>query len=178
MPLSSPIRGLLLVFLVASQFSSAAPPSGGGGGGGGGANINNQVPVLVDSTGKTVGRYVGTQVLLLYNGETLPMNLANTQDGNGFATSSAWTWHEREIMYTTSNCSGQGYLYLQSNGSRLWVIANNSAAYVSSGSPTSVTVGSYFYQGACSLTSYTLPVAPITGSFSLDAYGTPPFYVK
>ncbi|MFC7517176.1 hypothetical protein ACFQUU_19380 [Herbaspirillum sp. GCM10030257] len=175
---------LAAVCLTIVSGTALAQSRGNGNGNGNGGGTSSAVPVLVDSTGKVVGRYVGNQVLVSYNGSVLPLMLGSISNGSGYSISSGFTWQYSNVFYTSADCSGQAHLIMSAVGSRLTVSVapqgNQTIAYFSNAqSPVSMDVNSMrMPNGNCSSQQFTAPTVPVNGTFSLDTYGIPPFYVQ
>jgi hypothetical protein len=165
-------------------------------------------PELIDSTGRSLGRYAGDSVLVLYGGQVVRIFTdAHWDYSTGRPASSGLTWKYVPIYYTSLDCTGQSYigasLFAQTPqgattppavtpytspayGSHFLLapfrIGNTWTAYISAENPTfqQVAIQSELqYGGSCAQKSYpTLWVTPVITQVGLDIYGVPPFYVR
>lgn len=144
---------------------------------------NASPPVLVNSSGKAIGRYLGTSdafsssVLVTAGGKTFTLALQSyvyPETGVG------WRPH-RTLLFMTTDCTGPGY-FRNAYGSITRTIAtvlpdNSHRAAVQSGSPQPVNIQSTYDNGrspACMAESFTGNFLP-TIIIPLDS---PPFYVQ
>lgn len=177
----------LLAFLPVSP-ADAAP------GGGGGTGIITTTPMLVDSTGKTVGRYISEQynsgVLVSYNKQIFGLPLyADMNFNTGQFQSFGFNWVYSPTYFTTADCSGQIYIFnnyvtgywageqaltveTNKNGGELLIVNYTTPTFmnfVSTWDP---------YQKICLPMTGSGPAFPVSSTVPLSIFGTPPFYVQ
>lgn len=166
------------------------------------------VPDLVDSTGRSIGQYVGDSVLVLYGGQVVRIYTdAHYDYSTGHPISSGLTWKFVPIYYQTLDCTGQAYIggsvtapTPQGNPTPSPGPAYTSPAYGSHFLFAPVKVGDGWiayiswenpnfvptliqserrYDGSCAQHTYlNLFTTPVITQVGLEIYGTPPFYVR
>lgn len=162
---------------------------------------------VVDSTGKTIGRYMsgvggnGGEILTSYNNQLIQiMGLDNDYDpqtnrirsgGLNFTLRPGTNSGQFPVVYTSSDCSGTSYSGLSyfTGGTRYtaipvtdtWPPTSSAAMYLlvfDTAHPINLSVNSVFDQGQCFVYSFTQTVAKALGAVPASTIGNPPYYLK
>ena len=136
---------------------------------------------VVDSTGKTVGRALSNNdVLVPYNGQLMHAvvySVADTLDWGG----------NSQFFYASSNCSGVPSMYsffagTRYIGNRVTDQSGTYMAIIDTTTATQQTVASSFYfdgvANQCYAYMQTIAVAPILTTVPISTFGTPPMMFK
>jgi hypothetical protein len=146
--------------------------------------------ILVDSTGKTVGRYVSASgysaVLLPYKRDLMAIPLSADFDAKGNIISGGLTWANTNFGYSTPDCTGTPYYGITPFGTRYigFPVKDAGQYYAYVGDTTrlvSVDVhSSYdFLTSTCYKTDFgILSLMPLSVVLPLSSIGTPLFYLK
>lgn len=160
---------------------------------------------VVDSTGKTIGRYLsgvgGVEILTSYNNQLMQItglsNDYNPQTGQvqsgglNFTLSPGPNSGQYAVLYTSSDCSGTSYSgltyfvagtpYAALPVTDTWPPTSSAAMYLlvfDTAHPINLSVNSAFYQGQCYVQSFTTSGAKALGAAPASTMGTPPYYLK
>lgn len=144
--------------------------------------------VLVDATGKMVGRVVDFNlVVATINSQQIPFYTTYATDAGGrYDATRAVPSSFSSVMFSTANCSGPAYL--SSNASLIMgavqtagvVTPSGAFVYVASGSVIApVQILSVFNSlGICDPTNYTIPVVLAGTPINLNTLFTPPYRLQ
>jgi hypothetical protein len=137
------------------------------------AKPTTSTPMVVDSAGQAVGRYIfgpnGAGVLIDYGGEIVALRLTFA------ATGVAWD-DPNDVFFTTSNCTGPGYINTP-NLTRLAAVVDQGPpprAFIQSGNPQPVNFQSRLNNTFCFAQTGSVTAAP-TDIISLASL---PLYVQ
>jgi hypothetical protein len=153
----------------------------------GGDHVSTTALVLVDATGKTLGRFSGSYSLILpYNNQFLNVYLGSDYDYvNKKYNSTGFAFSPNSVFYTTSDCTGTAYQSFQTPGTQYVTFtvldAGQYFLYIGdSANSVNTTVLSVFGSapGACFSTNFTQPLIPLTTVIPASQIGTPPFFLK
>jgi len=138
-------------------------------------------PMVVDSAGKTLGRYVvgaeGQPMVLMNAGRQVAAFRLRTQQSPGL------TWGGGgELIYATTNCTGKAYLPSYINGitkTRATIVTDaagsNQRAYAEAGAPETIVQQSAYNNGQC----FSGFAESRTGSPAVEIpLPAPPFFVQ
>lgn len=144
--------------------------------------------VLVDATGKLVGRVVDFNLVVgLINAQQVPFIATYSTDANGrFDSSRAVPGSFGGVMFSSANCSGPAYL--SSNGSLIMgavqtagvVTPSGAFVYAASGGAIGpIQISSLFNSlGICEPTNFTTTVVPAGTPINLNTLFTPPYTLR
>jgi hypothetical protein len=140
--------------------------------------------VIVDTSGKPVGRYAGAQVLVFgYGQQLIGMRLLGTSDVVG-ATGGGFTWGDTFLSYASADCSGTGYPENSSLGTRYngWPTLDNGQWYILVTDPSQSFVlnfnSVYVPEVGCLQNDGERRVSPPQAIVPASDFGTPPFFLK
>lgn len=155
-----------------------------------GGRTSTEALVLVDSTGRTVGRYFQSNglgaVLLPYKRHFMAIALSPDYDAQFNVVSGGLTWANSTLGYSTPDCAGTAYSGINISGAKYVGFAVKDAGqYYAYVGDTAIIVNidvhsSYdFATSTCYPTDFgVLTLMPLSVVLPLASIGTPLFFLK
>jgi hypothetical protein len=148
-------------------------------------------PLLVDKSGRVIGPLAMSppgsygSVLINVDNEALVFNLYYDLDRNGVLASNGVTWQASgPLVYASGDCSGQPHVGFGNLGSRRPVAVLRQdgkwLAYVGGAGAAQQLVAHSYLQadGTCVPANAQRSAVAVAYVLQLDAFGSPPFYVR
>jgi hypothetical protein len=152
-----------------------------------GSSLPPYAVALVDSTGKPAARPLSDTIMLLTlrSGVVAPALIRPIYDADGRAASGLATWQTGgSVLFTSSDCTGDGYIYtLPYAGLRATTQVQTAAGIVlyvgAIGTATTVAIRSILYDTGCSpVTVQQNGLVPVVATVNLSTLHPPPLSLQ